>query len=94
MSDTKATGPGRRAVLGGMAATAGLAAGASFVPTRFAIGQQAKVKLGLMLPYTGTYAQLGQAITEGLKLALAEHGAAPGSRPSRLRHRRVSLSFV
>ena len=42
-------------------------------PTRFAIGQTAKLKLGLM-PYPGTYAQLGEALTDGLKLAIAEAG--------------------
>jgi branched-chain amino acid transport system substrate-binding protein len=70
----------RRTLLAGAAATAGLAAGASFVPARFAIGQQAKVKLGLMLPYTGTYAQLGQAITDAFKLAIMEQGGMLGGR--------------
>ena len=69
----------RRAVLEGMAATAGLAA-ASFVPARFAIGQTAKIKLGLMLPYTGTYAALGKNIDEALKLAIAERGGKLGGR--------------
>jgi branched-chain amino acid transport system substrate-binding protein len=49
-------------------------------PARFAIGQTAKLKLGLMLPYTGTYAQLGEAITDGLKLAIAEAGGKLGGR--------------
>jgi ABC-type branched-subunit amino acid transport system substrate-binding protein len=49
-------------------------------PARFAIGQTAKLKLGLMLPYTGTYAQLGEAITDGLKLAIAETGGKLGGR--------------
>jgi branched-chain amino acid transport system substrate-binding protein len=77
---TSSKGASRRRVLTGIAATAGLAAGAGFVPTRFAIGQAAKVKVGLMLPYTGTYAQLGQAITDGFKLALAERGGKLGGR--------------
>jgi branched-chain amino acid transport system substrate-binding protein len=33
-----------------------------------------KVKVGLMLPYTGTYAALGNAITNGFKLAIEENG--------------------
>jgi branched-chain amino acid transport system substrate-binding protein len=35
---------------------------------------QGKLKVGLMLPYTGTYAALGTAITNGFKLAIAENG--------------------
>ena len=42
--------------------------------------QQSKVKIGLMLPYTGTYAQLGVAITNGFKLAVAEQGGKLGGR--------------
>jgi len=39
-----------------------------------ASAQSDKIKVGLMLPYTGTYAQLGVAITNGFKLAVAENG--------------------
>jgi branched-chain amino acid transport system substrate-binding protein len=60
--------PSRRGVLAGAAGVV-LA-----MPARFAIAQPAKLKLGLMLPYTGTYAQLGEAIADGLKLAIAEAG--------------------
>jgi branched-chain amino acid transport system substrate-binding protein len=42
--------------------------------------EPAKLKVGLMLPYTGTYASLGQAITNGFKLALAERGGKLGGR--------------
>ncbi|WP_413207646.1 ABC transporter substrate-binding protein [Rhodospirillum sp. A1_3_36] len=38
------------------------------------------VKLGLMLPYTGTYAALGEAITNGLKLAIEQSGNRLGGR--------------
>ena len=41
---------------------------------RFAFGQTRKIRVGLMLPYTGTYAQLGAAITNGFKLAVNERG--------------------
>src|SRR5574341_2205703 len=39
-----------------------------------------KVKIGLMLPYTGTYAALGNAITNGFKLFVAESGGKLGGR--------------
>lgn len=35
---------------------------------------QEKVKVGFMLPYTGTYASLGNAITNGFKQYVAENG--------------------
>lgn len=38
------------------------------------------VKLGLMLPYSGTYAALGEAITNGLKLAIEQQGGQLGGR--------------
>lgn len=41
---------------------------------------QEKVKVGLMLPYTGTFAALGNAITNGFKLAIAEGGGKLGGR--------------
>ncbi|MEP7183614.1 MAG: ABC transporter substrate-binding protein [Betaproteobacteria bacterium] len=41
---------------------------------------QAKLKVGLMLPYTGTYAALGTAITNGFKLAVEENGGKLGGR--------------
>jgi len=41
---------------------------------------QDKVKIGLMLPYTGTFAALGNAITNGFKLAIAEQGGKLGGR--------------
>lgn len=56
------------------------AAAAAFVPTRFAIGQTAKVKIGFLLPYTGTYAGLGEAITNAFKMRTAELGGKLGGR--------------
>ena len=47
---------------------------------RTALAQTQKLRLGLMLPYTGTYAQLGTAITNGFKLAVAEKGGRLGGR--------------
>jgi branched-chain amino acid transport system substrate-binding protein len=39
-----------------------------------------KIKIGLMLPYTGTYAALGNSITNAFKLAIAENGGKLGGR--------------
>jgi branched-chain amino acid transport system substrate-binding protein len=39
-----------------------------------------KLKIGFMLPYTGTYAALGNAITNGFKLGVAERGGKLGGR--------------
>ena len=41
---------------------------------------QGKIKVGLMLPYTGTFAALGTAITNGFKLAIDEQGGKLGGR--------------
>jgi branched-chain amino acid transport system substrate-binding protein len=40
----------------------------------------AKLKVGLMLPYTGTYAALGTAIENGFRLFVAEQGGKLGGR--------------
>lgn len=39
---------------------------------------QGKLKVGLMLPYTGTYAALGNAIENGFRLYVAEQGGKLG----------------
>ncbi|MBC7204666.1 MAG: ABC transporter substrate-binding protein [Pusillimonas sp.] len=44
-----------------------------------ALAQQA-VKVGFMLPYSGTYAALGEAITNGFKMAIDENGGTLGGR--------------
>ena len=56
------------AMAGAVVAAAGLLA------TGPALAQQGKIKVGLMLPYTGTFAALGTAITNGFKLAVEENG--------------------
>ena len=66
----------RRAALTSAAA---LAAGAA-LPTRFAIAQAKPVKVGLMLPYSGTFAQLGENITIAIEMHLAEKGGKLGGR--------------
>jgi branched-chain amino acid transport system substrate-binding protein len=42
--------------------------------------QTAKLKVGLMLPYSGTYAALGTAIENGFKLYVTEHAGKLGGR--------------
>ena len=52
-----------------------LIAAAAIVLSTAALAQtQAKLKVGLMLPYTGTFAALGNAIENGFRLSLAEQG--------------------
>ena len=58
----------------GAIARAAVAAGALLF-AGMALAQPAgKIKVGLMLPYTGTFAALGTAITNGFKLAIEENG--------------------
>ncbi|MBU1359478.1 MAG: ABC transporter substrate-binding protein [Gammaproteobacteria bacterium] len=42
--------------------------------------QQGKLKVGMMLPYSGTYAALGTAIENGFRLRLQEQGGKLGGR--------------
>ena len=53
---------------------AGAALAASPLGASFVHAQGAPLKVGLMLPYTGTYAALGNAITNAFKLYVAEKG--------------------
>jgi branched-chain amino acid transport system substrate-binding protein len=69
---TQSSKRARREFLKTAACGAALAAAALHLPAAFA--QSGKIKVGLMLPYTGTYAQLGVAITNGFKLAVQENG--------------------
>lgn len=66
----------RRAVLGGAAA----AAAASTLPAPFVLAQPARLKIGLMLPYSGTFAALGNNITDAITLAVNEKGGKLGGR--------------
>lgn len=61
-------------------AAAGLASASGFLPAAPAIAQKAKVKIGLLLPYSGTYAALGHNITDAMKLGFAEAGNKLGGR--------------
>lgn len=68
----------RRTLLSGAAGAAALAA----TPRLFspAIAQNAPLKVGLMLPYTGTYAKLGQFIDSGFRLQVEQKGGKLGGR--------------
>ena len=57
-----------------------LAAATLLVAAPAAHAQGQKLKVGLMLPYTGTYAALGTAIENGFRLQLAEQGGKLGGR--------------
>ena len=59
---------------------AAVAMGALLAASSAMAQAQGKVKIGLMLPYTGTYAALGNAITNGFKLAIEEQGGKLGGR--------------
>jgi branched-chain amino acid transport system substrate-binding protein len=71
--------PDRRRLLRGAAAIGGAAALGGFLPA-IARAQSERIRLGLMLPFTGTYAQLGVAIENGLRLAVDEKGGKLGGR--------------
>ena len=66
----------RRQVLQGATALAAAAA----VPGGWAIAQARPLKVGLMLPYSGTFAKLGENITFAVELLLAEKGGKLGGR--------------
>ena len=53
-----------------------LAAGLAITPAQ----AQQKIKVGLMLPYTGTFAALGTAIENGFRLYVTERGGKLGGR--------------
>jgi branched-chain amino acid transport system substrate-binding protein len=69
----------RRLVLSRSAALMGAASTGLLLPA-LASAQSSKIRVGLMLPYTGTFAQLGVAIENGFRMALAEQGGKLGGR--------------
>jgi len=73
MKEDDFRGGGRRKFLQDAGAIGGAAALAGFVPG-LAYAQAGKIKIGLMLPYTGTFAKLGVAIENGFRLAIDENG--------------------
>ncbi|MDP4301246.1 ABC transporter substrate-binding protein [Leptothrix discophora] len=58
-------------------AAAALCTGLAALPAQ---AQSAKLKVGLMLPYTGTFAALGTAIENGFRLHVSEQGGKLGGR--------------
>ncbi len=62
-------------------ALAGATAAAGFIPTRFAIAGNTPVRIGILLPYSGTYAMLGDSITNAFKMRIDEAGGKVGGRP-------------
>jgi branched-chain amino acid transport system substrate-binding protein len=69
----------RRLVLTRSAAIVGAASTGLLLP-QIARAQSNKVRVGLMLPYTGTFAQLGVAIENGVRMAIDEKGGKLGGR--------------
>src|ERR1700730_11693362 len=69
----------RRKFVQQLGALGTLSASGTLAPT-LARAQAAKLRVGLMLPYTGTFAALGTAITNGFKLAVNENDGKLGGR--------------
>src|SRR5947209_8580430 len=57
----------------------GVAAG-TLLARRAIAATRSKLRIGLLLPYSGTYAALGNNITDAMKLAAKEHGDKLGGR--------------
>ncbi len=66
----------RRRFIAGAAATA--AAGS--LPAPFVRAAKAPIRVGILLPYSGTFAMLGEAITDAMKLRIAEAGGSIAGR--------------
>jgi len=58
----------------------GAAASSALLSRRLRAATSAKLRVGLLLPYSGTYAALGHNITDAMKLAATEHGGKLGGR--------------
>jgi len=80
MSNSGFNGFTRRRFLQGTAVAAGVTAVSGLVPTRFALGAT-PVRVGILLPYSGTYAMLGNSITDAMKLRIDQAGGMLGGRP-------------
>ena len=70
--------PNRRQVLL-QGSALGVAASGLLLP-QHVLAQSSKIKVGFMLPYTGTFAQLGVAIENGVRMAINEQGGKLGGR--------------
>ena len=80
MSKLRKLNTGRRKFIQDSAALGGAAALAGWVPSMALAQGTGKIKVGLMLPYTGTYGQIGLVITNAFKLAIEENGGKLGGR--------------
>ena len=69
----------RRQILTQGAALMGTAASGLLLP-QHVLAQSGKIRVGFMLPYTGTFAQLGVAIENGVRMAINEQGGKLGGR--------------
>ncbi len=69
----------RRLVMTRAAALVGSVSSSILLP-RWAQAQSSKLRVGLMLPFTGTFAQPGIAVENGFRLALAQNGDKLGGR--------------
>jgi branched-chain amino acid transport system substrate-binding protein len=69
----------RRLILSRSAAIVGAASTGLLLP-EIARAQSNKIRVGFMLPYTGTFAQLGVAIENGVRMAINEKGGKLGGR--------------
>ena len=69
----------RRLVISRSAALVGAASTGLLLPY-IVRAQSGKVRVGFMLPYTGTFAQLGVAIENGVRLAIDQQGGKLGGR--------------
>ena len=70
--------PNRRQVL--LQGSALGAAASGLLLPQHVLAQSSKIKVGFMLPYTGTFAQLGVAIENGVRMAINEQGGKLGGR--------------
>jgi len=69
----------RRLVLSRSAILLGTASTGLLIP-EIVRAQSSKIRVGLMLPYTGTFAQVGVAIENGFRLAIDQQGGKLGGR--------------
>ena len=80
MSEYRNLNAGRRKFMQDGAALGGAAALTGLVPSGVLAQGRGTLKIGMMLPYTGTFAQVGAAVINGFKLALQETGGKLGGR--------------
>ncbi|MFC6279801.1 MULTISPECIES: ABC transporter substrate-binding protein [Polaromonas] len=78
-SNTSSSAPSRRLILTRSAALVGAASTGLLLP-EIVRAQSGKVRVGFMLPYTGTFSQLGVAIENGFRMAINEQGGKLGGR--------------